>query len=178
MADERKRKTYPGDPAAAKRQAVPNRLNTGKQAVPNQPDAKHLADEEEEELGYIELADDVIAIVASLAALDVPGVISMSTGFREGISNFLGKKSLAKGVRVKVTGRSCRIAVYVTVEYGCNIPEVAMKLQKKVKSAVDEMTEYTAEFVDVHIEGVRRRQKSELEISFNSPEDGKTGSIF
>ena len=113
---------------------------------------------EEEELGDIEL--------------------EMSTGFREGISKFLGKKSLAKGVRVKVTGHSCRIAVYVTVEYGCNIPEVAMKLQKKVKSAVDEMTEYTAEFVDVHIEGVKRREKSELEISFNSPEPDKSDSIF
>ena len=132
----------------------------------------------EEDLGYIELADDVIAIVASLAAMDVPGVVDMSTGFREGISNFLGKKSLAKGVRVKITGHSCRIAVYVTVEYGCNIPEVAMKLQKKIKSAVDEMTEYTAEFVDVHIEGVKRREKSALEISFNNPEDGKMDTIF
>lgn len=132
----------------------------------------------EEDLGYIELADDVIAIVASLAALDVPGVIGMSTGFREGISNFLGKKSLAKGVRVKVTGHSCRIAVYVTVEYGCNIPEVAMKLQKKIKSSVDEMTEYTAEFVDVHVEGVKRREKSALEISFNNPEEGKPDTIF
>jgi uncharacterized alkaline shock family protein YloU len=53
-----------------------------------------------------------------------------------------------------------------------------MKLQKKVKSAIDEMTEYTAEFVDVHIEGVRRREKSELEISFNNPDEGKPGSIF
>jgi len=167
MADEKEKKSFSGKPV------------TGNgQAVPNQTDAKISADDEEEELGYIELADDVIAIVASLAALDVPGVVSMSTGFREGISNFLGKKSLAKGVRVKVTGHSCRIAVYVTVEYGCNIPEVAMKLQKKVKSAVDEMTEYTAEYVDVHIEGVRRREKSELEISFNDPEEGKPGSIF
>ena len=149
-----------------------------KKAYPDRPDNHASADEGEEELGYIEVADDVIAIVASLAALDVPGVVGMSTGFREGLSNFLGKKSLAKGVRVKVTGHSCRIAVYVTVEYGCNIPEVALKLQKKVKSAVDEMTEYTAEFVDVHIEGVKRREKSELEISFNSPEDGRAASIF
>ena len=167
MADEKAKKTYPGKPAAG-----------NGQAVPNQTDAKFSVDEEEEELGYIELADDVIAIVASLAALDVPGVVAMTTGFREELSNFLGKKSLAKGVRVKVTGHSCRIAVYVTVEYGCNIPEVAMKLQKKVKSAVDEMTEYTAEYVDVHIEGVRRREKSELEISFNNPEEDKSSSIF
>ena len=147
---------------------------------PDQPatNSAAAAEAEEEELGYIELADDVIAIVASLAALDVPGVVSMSTGFREEISNFLGKKSLSKGVRVKVTGHSCRIAVYVTVEYGCNIPEVAMRLQKKVKSAVDEMTEYTAEFVDVHIEGVKRREKSELEISFSNPEENRNNSIF
>ena len=57
---------------------------------PNQPENDSSA-AEEEELGYVELADEVIAIVASLAALDVPGVVSMSTGFREGISNFLGK---------------------------------------------------------------------------------------
>ena len=53
-----------------------------------------------------------------------------------------------------------------------------MKLQKKVKSAVDEMTEYTAEFVDVHIEGVKRREKSELEISFNNPDESRVGTIF
>ena len=53
-----------------------------------------------------------------------------------------------------------------------------MKLQKKVKSAVDEMTEYTAEFVDVHIEGVKRREKSELEISFNNPDENRAGTIF
>ena len=147
-------------------------------ADPGQFRKSPAAAAEEEDLGYIELADDVIAIVASLAALDVPGVIGMSTGFREGISNFLGKKSLAKGVRVKVTGHSCRIAVYVTVEYGCNIPEVAMKLQKKIKNAVHEMTEYTAEFVDVHVEGVKRREKSALEISFNNPEEGKPDTIF
>ena len=173
MADEKAKKGYPGERAAANRPSAVKRS-----AVPKQPDTKIPVDEDEEDLGYIELADDVIAIVASLAALDVPGVISMTTGFREELSNFLGKKSLAKGVRVKVTGHSCRIAVYVTVEYGCNIPEVAMKLQKKVKSAVDEMTEYTAEYVDVHVEGVRRREKSELEISFNNPEEGKQGSIF
>ncbi|MEE3381158.1 MAG: Asp23/Gls24 family envelope stress response protein [Succiniclasticum sp.] len=129
------------------------------------------ADDSEEEVGYIEVADEVIAIVASLAALDVPGVVDMSTGFREGLSNFLGKKSPARGVRVKVTGHTCRIAIYVIMEYGCNIPEVAMKLQKKVKAAVDDMTEYDAEFVDVHVEGVKRREKSALELSLDTPEE-------
>ena len=138
---------------------------------PEKIEGRSPAPPEEDDVGYIEVADEVIGIVASLAALDVPGVIDMSTGFREGISNFLGKKSPARGVRVKVTGHSCRIAVYVVVEYGSNIPEVAMKLQKKVKAAVEDMTEYTAEFVDVHVEGVKRREKSALEISLNTPEE-------
>jgi uncharacterized alkaline shock family protein YloU len=53
-----------------------------------------------------------------------------------------------------------------------------MKLQKKVQLAVNEMTEYNAEFVDVHIEGVKRREKSALELSFSNPEEEKSGSIF
>ena len=134
-------------------------------------------DGSEAEVGYIEVADEVIAIVASLAALDVPGVVDMSTGFREGLSNFLGKKSPAKGVRVKVTGHTCRIAVYVIIEYGCNIPEVAMKLQKKVKAAVDDMTEYDAEYVDVHVEGVKRREKSALELSLDTPEENPPDNL-
>ena len=61
---------------------------------------------QEEELGYIEVADEVIGIVASLAAMDVPGVISMSTGFREGLNNLLGKKSPGKSNREKLPHRS------------------------------------------------------------------------
>lgn len=60
---------------------------------PEKIEGRSPAPPEEEDVGYIEVADEVIGIVASLAALDVPGVIDMSTGFREGISNFLGKKS-------------------------------------------------------------------------------------
>ena len=58
---------------------------------PNQPENDSSA-AEEEELGYVELADEVIAIVASLAALDVPGVVSMSTGFGRESVTFLGKR--------------------------------------------------------------------------------------
>lgn len=132
----------------------------------------------EDEIGYIELADEVLAIVAKLAALDVAGILDMSSGFREGINNFFGKKSPAKGVRVSITGKSCRIAVYVVAEYGYNLPELAMKVQKKVRQSVNELTDYEAETVDVHIEGVMRRPKSNLEESFSQEEGRDDGFYF
>jgi hypothetical protein len=61
----------------------------------------------------------------------------MSTGFREGISKFFGKSNLAKGVRIKMEGKTVNVFVYVIVAYGVNIPEVALKIQKNVKEAVE-----------------------------------------
>lgn len=56
-------------------------------------------------------------------------------------------------------------AVYVNVEYGSCIPEIALEIQEKVKEAIENMTGYEVKFVDVHIQGVARRPKSELEES-------------
>lgn len=124
-------------------------------------------------IGYIEVAEEVISIVASLAACDVTGVAGMSTGFREGISKFFGKSNLAKGVRIKMEGKTVNVFVYVIVEYGTNIPEVALKIQKKVKDAVESMTEYEVNYVDVHVEGVERRKKSVLEQSLEEETEQK-----
>ncbi len=134
------------------------------------PAGPHRQNKGQDEIGYIEVADEVISIVASLAAVDVHGVVGMSTGFREVISKFFGKSNLAQGVRLKIDGNMVRIAVYVIVQYGVNIPEVALKIQKKVKEAVENMTEYEVDFVDVHVEGVRRRLKSDLEKSLEDQE--------
>lgn len=128
-------------------------------------------------IGYIEVADEVISIVASLAACDVTGVAGMSTGFREGISKFFGKSNLAKGVRIKMEAKTVNIFIYVIVEYGTNIPEVALKIQKKVKDAVESMTEYEVNYVDVHVEGVERRKKSVLEQSLEEEADQKKDNM-
>ena len=135
------------------------------------------AAEPEPGIGYIEVADEVISIVASLAACDVSGVIGMSTGFREGISKFFGKSNLAKGVRIKMEGKTVNVFVYVIVAYGVNIPEVALKIQRRVKEAVESMTEYEVNYVDVHVEGVERRPKSILEKSLEEEaEDGQASA--
>ena len=148
---------------------------TASATVPHDPHAAVAAPDQEEEhpdpgIGYIEVADEVISIVASLAACDVSGVIGMSTGFREGISKFFGKSNLAKGVRIKMEGKTVNVFVYVIVAYGVNIPEVALKIQKNVKEAVENMTEYEVNYVDVHVEGVERRKKTILEQSLEETE--------
>jgi uncharacterized alkaline shock family protein YloU len=139
-----------------------------------EPPATDAGQSEGQNIGYIEVADEVISIVASLAACDVPGVLGMSTGFREGISKFFGKSNLAQGVRLKIEGKTVNVFVYVIVEYGTNIPEIALKIQKNVKESVESMTDYEVNYVDVHVEGVKRRKKSQLEQSLDDKPEPQT----
>lgn len=125
-----------------------------------------------DEIGNVKVADEVISIVAGLAAQEVNGVIGMSGGFAEGLNELLGKKSFAKGVRITVDGHVVTAAVYVNVEYGSCIPEIALEIQEKVKEAIENMTGYEVKFVDVHIQGVARRPKSELEESLEKMDAG------
>ncbi len=122
----------------------------------------------QEDYGFIEVADEVISIVASLAATEVPGVVEMSGGFADGISKLLGKNTLAQGVRVKVEGKMVVVVVYIIVEYGTCVPELALTVQEKIKDAIEAMTEYEVKYVDVHIQGVKKRPRSALEMNFEN----------
>lgn len=129
------------------------------------PDDDAMEEQEEtlEDVGDIRIADEVISIVASLAAQEVPGVVSMSGGISEGISRFLGKENASKGVRLRFEGKLVNASVYVNIEYGYCIPEIALEIQEKVKDAIEAMTGYEVQFVDVHVEGVAKREASALE---------------
>ena len=124
-----------------------------------------------DEYGDIRIADEVICIVASLAAQEVPGVVSMSGGLTDGINRFLGKDNASKGVRLKFEGKLVNASVYINVEYGACIPEIALEVQEKVKDAIEAMTGYEVQFVDVNVEGVAKRPQTELEKAASSDED-------
>lgn len=110
-----------------------------------------------EDIGDIHVADEVLCIVARLAAQEVPGVYSMSGDITDEINNFLGKEeSASKGVRLRYEGKQVHVIVYLNLEYGYCFPEVALAVQEKVKRAVEEMTDYEVQFVDVHVEGVMK----------------------
>lgn len=116
------------------------------------------------EIGAIKITDEVVAIIAGIAATEVPGVTSMSGGIAGGIAEALGRKNLAKGVKVEVGEKEAAIDLFIIVEYGFRIPEVAWSIQEKVKQAVEEMTGLNVVEVNIHIQGVNieREHKKEL----------------
>lgn len=116
-----------------------------------------------DEIGDIRVADEVISIVASLAAQEVAGVFSMSGGITDGINHFLGKENASKGVRIRFEGKLVNVSVFVNIEYGSCIPEVALEIQEKVKDAIEKMTGYEVQFVDVHVQGVVKPDKVDFE---------------
>lgn len=92
------------------------------------------------DLGSIRIADEVVSIVAGLAATEVPGVAGMSGGIVGGIAEMLGRKNLSKGVKVEVGEKEAAVDLYIIVEYGVRIPEVALRIQEAVKRAIESMT--------------------------------------
>ena len=109
----------------------------------------------EGETSNIQIADDVVAIIAGKAVSDAPGVYAMAGGFAGGISEVLsGKKNLSKGIKVDVGEKETKIDVNIIVEYGSRIPDVAFDIQNRVKTAVEGMTGFKVEEVNVHVQGV------------------------
>ncbi len=106
------------------------------------------------EMGDIRISEEVVAIVASIATMEVPGVAGMSGGIAGGIAEILGRKNLSKGVKVEVGEKEAAIDVYVIIEYGSRIPEVSWNVQEKVKKQVESMTGLSVIEVNIHIQGI------------------------
>ncbi|NMA03020.1 MAG: Asp23/Gls24 family envelope stress response protein [Clostridia bacterium] len=106
------------------------------------------------DIGVIKIADEVVAIVASLAATEVKGVAGMSGGVSAGIVEMLGRKNLSKGVKVEVGEKEAAVDVFVIVEFGASIPDVAQQIQKRVKEAIETMTGLKVVEINIHVQGV------------------------
>lgn len=112
------------------------------------------ADYEKTEIGTIQIAPEVIEVIAGLATVEVGGVAGMSGGFAGGIAELLGRKNLSKGVKVEVGQREAAIDVSIIVEYGNKIPEIASSIQRNVKRSIEMMTGLHVVEVNVHIHDV------------------------
>ncbi|SHE62320.1 Uncharacterized conserved protein YloU, alkaline shock protein (Asp23) family [Desulforamulus putei DSM 12395] len=108
----------------------------------------------QEGLGGIRIADDVVGVIAGMAATEVPGVAGMSGGIGGGIAEMLGRKNLSKGVKVEVGEKEAAVDLFVIVEYGVRIPDVASQIQMNVKRAIEGMTGLSVVEVNVHVQGV------------------------
>lgn len=104
--------------------------------------------------GSVRISDDVIAIIAGLAASEVDGVAGMSGSGIGSVAEMLGKKNLAKGVKVQVGDKQAVIDAYIIVEHGAKIPQVAEAVQANVRQTVESMTGLEVVEVNVFIQGV------------------------
>lgn len=121
------------------------------------------------ELGKIKIVNEVVSIIAGIAATEVEGVFAMSGGIGEGISSILGRKNLSKGVKIEMSEEeSCKVDIYLVVEYGCKIPEVALNVQESIIKAITEMTGLDVTGVDIFIQGINMK-KPELPEELEEP---------
>ena len=104
---------------------------------------------EKDKLGEVQIADEVVAIIAGLAATEVEGVDSMAGNITNELVGKLGMKNLSKGVKVDVTEEHVSVDLSLNLKYGYNIPEVGERVQDRVKTAIENMTGLSV--LDVHI---------------------------
>ncbi len=108
----------------------------------------------EDTLGEVRIADEVVAIIAGLAATEVEGVASMAGNITNELVSKLGMKNLSKGVKVEVGEESVVVDVALNIGYGYSIPKVSSKVQEKIKTAIETMTGLGVEGVNVRIASV------------------------
>ena len=108
----------------------------------------------DENLGEVKIADEVVAIIAGLAAMEVDGVASMAGNATREIISRLGVKSLSNGARVDVLDGIVTVSLNLNLKYGYSIMEISGKVQEKVKAAIENMTGLTVADVNIRIAGV------------------------
>lgn len=106
------------------------------------------------ELGAVQIADEVVAIIAGLAATEIEGVASMAGNITNELVGKLGMKNLSKGVKVEVLEGTVNVELALNLKYGYSIPKTSQFVQEKVKSAIENMTGLEVSDVNIRIAGV------------------------
>lgn len=111
-----------------------------------------------DELGNIHISEEVLAVIAAAAAMEVEGVGSLAANLGSDIAELLGgKKNLSKGIHIAVEEESIRVDVSLLIKYGYTIIDVAKEVQNAVYSAIENTSGLTVECVNVHVLGVALR---------------------
>jgi len=111
------------------------------------------------ELGSIQIAPEVLEIIAGMAAAEVEGVASMGGGLADGIAGMIGLKNPGRGVKVSVAGDRAQAELSIVIVYGYRIPDVCDQIGRNVKHAVQSMTGIEVSEVHIHIHGVQFKDK-------------------
>ncbi|MEH7111854.1 Asp23/Gls24 family envelope stress response protein [Neobacillus niacini] len=115
--------------------------------------------------GKVEIAPEVIEVIAGIAASEVEGVSQMRGNFATGVVERLGKKNHGKGVKVELSEEGIKVDVYCLMKFGVSIPTVAGKIQDNIRQALLNMTALETEAVNIHVVGISfENQKPEPEV--------------
>ncbi len=110
--------------------------------------------QERDKIGEVQIADEVVAIIAGLAASEVDGVDSMGSGF----SGKLSSKNPGRGVKVTVTEEHVSVDLALSIKYGYSIPAVCSQVQEKVCAAIENMTGLVVLDVNIRVAGVNMNE--------------------
>ena len=110
-------------------------------------------------LGEVKIADEVVAIIAALAATEVEGVASMAGNITNEVIGKLGIKNLSKGVKVDVLEGVVTVSLALNIKYNYSIVDVTGKVQEKVKNAVENMTGLEVADVNIKVAGVEMEKQ-------------------
>ena len=108
-----------------------------------------------EEFGTVKIANDVVAMIAGLAATEVDGVRAMVGNITNELMGKVGMKKQTKGVKIDILDSTVSVDLAVTLEYGFNIPTTCNKVQEKVKNAIETMTGFKVSDVNIRIVGIK-----------------------
>lgn len=117
-------------------------------------------------LGKVEIAPEVIEVIASIAASEVEGVAQMRSNFATGVVEKFGKKMHNKGIKVDLSEEGIKVEVYCVMNFGVSIPQVAQQIQDNIRQTLINMTGLVTKEVNIHIVGVQfesAKQESELQ---------------
>ncbi|BAC13840.1 Asp23/Gls24 family envelope stress response protein [Oceanobacillus iheyensis] len=109
---------------------------------------------DQNELGKVKIAPEVLEVIAGIAATEIPGVYAMRGNFASGVAERFGKKSHSKGVKVELKDDGVSIDIYVILKYGQPIPKVAQGLQTNIRQTIFSMTAIDLQEINVHVVGI------------------------
>ena len=115
--------------------------------------------EEVTKVGEVQIADDVVGSIAALAATEIEGVASLQGGFTKEIAGRFGVKNPGKGVKVEIVGSSVFVDMNLQLYYGYSIPKVSELVQEKAVSAIENMTGFKVEEVNIKVTGIVMRDE-------------------
>ncbi|MCI8669920.1 MAG: Asp23/Gls24 family envelope stress response protein [Lachnospiraceae bacterium] len=115
---------------------------------------------EDGSIGEVQIADDVVAVIAGLAATEVEGVVNMAGNITNELVAKLGMKNLSKGVRVEVSEEGVVVDLALTIQFGYSIKKVSFAVQEKVKGAIETMTGLAVKQINIRVANLAIDQKA------------------